>query len=314
MSAIVKVDAVDIAGELPQLFRLAQSLVKAGGFLPRHVRTEGELVAVILAGRELGLPPMTSLRSLHLVEGRVVVAADTQLALMVRAGATFQWLSDGRNGTAQLKLRRPGQQEHVQTYSIDDAKTAGLTGKNNWRNHPAAMLRARCVSAAARAYLPDVLAGVFIEDEAEEIRQSSQHRPASATRTATAMTRESVQDAEFEMVEPTVDEYGITVPSSECPIVDRDGPNKGKAWSELPGGLLEKMTAKYDEMSSVKREWLDYLLARRAARKAKESRDAESATSAVDAALNTPGDTSSDGGGWVAGDDREVPTGEAVST
>ena len=52
----------------------------------------GGAVATILAGRELGLAPMASLRTVHLVKGRVVIGADAQLALVHQAGWSSQWV------------------------------------------------------------------------------------------------------------------------------------------------------------------------------------------------------------------------------
>jgi len=153
---------------LPAIFQLSRALTKAGGFIPAHLRNEGEIAAVILAGRELGLPPMTSLRSLSLIKGKVTLAADVQLALMVRAGARIKWLSDGANGVAQLELARPGHEPYTSTYTIDDATRAGLASQENYRKHQGAMLRARAVSAAARAYMPDVLAGCYVPGELDD--------------------------------------------------------------------------------------------------------------------------------------------------
>jgi hypothetical protein len=48
------------------------------------------------------------------------------------------------------------------------ATQARLTGKDNWQKHPDAMLRARAVSAAGRAYMPDVLAGVYVPGELDD--------------------------------------------------------------------------------------------------------------------------------------------------
>lgn len=306
MSAIVKHEATSIAVELPQIFQLAKALSTAGGFMPRHIRNEGELVAVILAGSELGLPPMTSLRSIHLVEGRVVLAADTQLALMARAGISYEWTADGRSGTAQLRLKRPNMPPHVQTYSIDDAKQAGLAGKDNWRKHPAAMLRARCVSGAAKAYAPDVLSGVYIQDEVEEF-QAAQTKPAQTATVDAEFVDEhgEVHGAHInvnvagaqELLEKAVqrDEYGLAIPTSPCPVVTKDGPNKGKRWDELPGGLIGKMVADHDRMNATQQEWIMYLASKRQARKAREAAEKERDAAAAD--------TSSEGGSWVAGDE-----------
>ena len=163
MSAIVRA-ADDYAGGLSEILTVAKSLKQAGGFLPPHLKNEGEIVAVVLAGRELGIPPMASIRSIKLVKGNVTLDASMQLALMVRAGCKVKWLKDGSDGEAILRLERPGQEPHESRYTLDMARKAGLTG-DNWTKHPAAMLRARCVTAAGKAYVPDVLAGVYLPDE-----------------------------------------------------------------------------------------------------------------------------------------------------
>lgn len=157
---------------LSDLFALARALKQAGGLLPPHLRNEGEILAVILAGRELGLGPMVSLRSIHLIKGKVVLAADTQLALMRAAGVKVRWLKDGTDGEAQLELRREGDAPHVSRFTLQMAQQAGLMGNDTWRKHPAAMLRARCVSAAGKAYMPDALAGCYVPGELDDVEPS----------------------------------------------------------------------------------------------------------------------------------------------
>lgn len=311
MSAIVRADAVDFAGELPQIFQLATALKGAGGFLPPHIRSEGELVAIILAGRELGINPMAALRSINLIKGRVTLAADMQLALMMRAGAQVKWTEDGRSGSAVLSIKRPGQDWHVQTFTMEDAKQAGLAGGENWRKYPAAMLRARAVSAAAKAIFPDVLSGVYLPDEIEEVAGATPaaastvggHRKPQGDRgegPAARPARAGDQPEEQPTFTVTVvdeppaqkkDEYGLAIPYGECPVVRKGKPNAGKTWAELPGGLLEKMYADFgDKMSDHDRLWAEYLLAKRQARKARE---------AAQAAMQ---DATSEGGGFLDGE------------
>lgn len=304
MSAIVKVDAVDIAGELPQIFRLAGALKQAGGFLPAHIRNEGELVAIILAGRELGLSPMTSLRSINLIKGRVTLSADAQLALMVRAGAKFHWASDGGNDCAELHITRPGQETHVQRFTMEDAKRAQLAGGENWRKYPQAMLRARCVSAAAKAYFPDVLAGVYVPEELEEAE-----KPAPVRRVAPkaefavevsevhAAAHAAIDDAEPVADLPAdpdaVDEYGLAWPALPCPVVSKQAKEyAGKLWTDVPEWMVEKwLQERGDKMNAAQKAWAKYISDRRKARKAREAAAAEAQ------------DTSSEGGGWVGGDE-----------
>lgn len=172
---------VDIASELPAIFTLAKALTKAPGFIPQHLKNEGEIAAVILAGRELGLQPMVSLRSLSMIKGKVVLAADVMLGLMIRAGAKVKWISDGANGVAKLELTRPGQEPHVSTFTMEDAQKAGLASNDNYKKHQGAMLRARAVSSAARAYMPDILSGSYVPGELEEEPATSRAGKAKRT-------------------------------------------------------------------------------------------------------------------------------------
>jgi hypothetical protein len=51
------------------------------------------------------------------------------------------------------------------SFSIDDAKRAGLTSGNTWQKYPQAMLRARCISAVARMAFPDSIGGMYLPEE-----------------------------------------------------------------------------------------------------------------------------------------------------
>jgi hypothetical protein len=170
--------------DLPSLFKLAGALLQAQGIIPSHLRKEGEVVAVVLAGRELGIPPMAALRSISVVQGRVVLDAGVQLGLMVRAGGKVRWDKDGSDGEAVLVLERPGMQPFTSKYTMEDAKRAKLTGKDNWQKFPAAMLRARAVSAAGKAYFADVLAGVYVPGELEDEEHQQPQQQAAPPREA----------------------------------------------------------------------------------------------------------------------------------
>ena len=168
--------------DLPSLFRLANALLQAQGIIPPNFKKEGEIVAVVLTGRELGIAPMTALRGIQLVKGRVVLDASLQLGLMVRQGCTFEWLTDSSDGqVASLRIQRAGQKPYVSTFTIEMAQKAGLANGDNWRKYPAAMLRARAVSAAGKAYMPDVMAGLYVPGELEDDPEHPDRAPQRAT-------------------------------------------------------------------------------------------------------------------------------------
>lgn len=153
--------------------RSAVDLIMSGKVvLPKHAQEPGAIAALMLTGLELGMQPMEAIRGLHLVNGRVIISADAMLALVMRRGVKVAWheVSDAK---ATIEMRRDGSEPLIFTYTIEQAKRAGLAGKEGpWRNHPDAMLRARCVGAAIKMYCPDLLSGAYTPDESEEFRNT----------------------------------------------------------------------------------------------------------------------------------------------
>ncbi len=152
--------AVDFAG----MMAMADTLV-ASRFLPEHIKTPAQAVAIILTGQELGMPPMRAIRSLSIVKGKVVEAADSQLARFKADGgrAQFRTLDDAQ---AVLWLRHPNGDEHVEEFGIEDARRAGLLSNNQWRSYPRAMLRSRAITAGLKSIGWEGAVGNYDPDEA----------------------------------------------------------------------------------------------------------------------------------------------------
>jgi hypothetical protein len=119
------------------------------GFLPDHIKTGPQFAAIVMTGRELGMAPMRAIRSFHMVKGKVVEDAASQLARFKSAGgrATFDHLDDVK---AVLTLTHPNGDKHTETWTIDDAKKAGLTGGLVGK-FPRAMMRSRVITAGLKS-------------------------------------------------------------------------------------------------------------------------------------------------------------------
>lgn len=141
----------------------AEILVKTG-FLPAEIKTAEQAIAVALKGRELGVPTMYALSNIHVIKGKPTCSAELMLALVKRdhgRDAMHVTETDADHCTVTY---RDGSHRGSYTYTRADAKTAGLVG-DNWTRHPAAMLRARCISAVARMAFPDSIGGMYTPDE-----------------------------------------------------------------------------------------------------------------------------------------------------
>ena len=149
--------------------RIADVLAKAEGFVPRqYLGRPPAIAAAILTGIELGMGPMESIRAIHIIEGKPTMSAELMLARARRAGVRTRWLETSAT-VARLAVMVPGDTEwQVMAWTWEDAQRAGVAGKDNWKRHPAAMLRARCTSAAMRAFCPEYLgAGVYESSSGE---------------------------------------------------------------------------------------------------------------------------------------------------
>jgi hypothetical protein len=154
-------------GSIDEGFELARLLV-ASGLLGRNVTKPEAAFAIIATGRELGLTAMQSLRSIHIIEGKPTLSADLIAALVKSRPDVCLYfrMVESTATVARFQTHRKGEPEPTDmTFSIEDAKVAGVTGKDNWKKYPAAMLRARCITALARAVYPDLAMGLYDPDE-----------------------------------------------------------------------------------------------------------------------------------------------------
>lgn len=145
------------------MMKQADVLAKSG-LLPQTVKTGAAAAAIMLAGRELGIPPMQAFRTIYVVKGNVSLSAQLMAALVLRAGHSYELLENS-NTRCAIKFMRRGGATYTHEFTLDDAKRAGLVNGDNWQRYPKAMLWSRCMSAGIRAYMPDVIMGMYTPEE-----------------------------------------------------------------------------------------------------------------------------------------------------
>lgn len=173
MSDLVKRDTDGWVDVLPAVGDLAGKIAGTD-FVPDAMRGKPAVVAAaILYGRELDLPPMVSLRSINVIKGKPALSAEAMRAMILAAGheLTFQEMTGAR---CVIVGRRKGQDATTTvTYTMDDAKKAGLAGQQQYAKMPRQMLAARATAEIARLIFADVIGGLVadieVDDDAEPI-------------------------------------------------------------------------------------------------------------------------------------------------
>lgn len=124
------------------------------------------IVAVILAGHEVGLKPMTSLKSIDVIQGQPALRAHAMRAIVLKAGHEIELVeSDAQH--CVMRGRRKGA-EAWQTVEWDMRRAAQmkLTEKAEWKKQPKTMLIARATGEICRLVAADALHGMpYVAEE-----------------------------------------------------------------------------------------------------------------------------------------------------
>ena len=167
---------------LDDAFRLAKALAASGDMVPKHFQGKPEMtMAAIIRGMEIGLAPMQALSNIAVINGRASIWGDALPALLQRAGhhLDVEMQGEGDSLTAVATLARGDTGKVIErTFSVQDAKKAGLWGKAGpWQAYPARMLQMRARSLACRDGAADALMGLQV---AEEMRDAPVMRDVTA--------------------------------------------------------------------------------------------------------------------------------------
>lgn len=152
-----------------------QDIERAGNYIAKSglfgVKTPEQAIALMLVAQAEGRNPFEAARDYHIIQGRPALKADSILARFQQAGGTVHWveLSDTK---AVAEFSHPQGGKVTIDWDLDRAKRAGLLGKDNWRNYPRQMLRARVISEGVRTIYPGVCVGTYTVEEVQDMAAS----------------------------------------------------------------------------------------------------------------------------------------------
>lgn len=117
-------------------------------------------------GAEIGLQPLQAIQNIAVINGRPALWGDAVIAI-VRGSPLCEYVIEDDNGdTATCRVKRRGEPEQLRTFSMADAKAAGLIGKQGpWSQYPRRMRQMRARAFALRDVFPDVLRGLPVAEE-----------------------------------------------------------------------------------------------------------------------------------------------------
>lgn len=203
-------------------------------FVPAAFRGKvPEVLACVATGRALGLPDMTSLRGIHVIEGKATLSAELMIAIVRGHGHSVTG-SVGETAATVKGRRADNGDEMEATFTMDMAAAAGLTNKQNWKRHADDMLWARAVSKLCRRLFADCFAGAtYVPEEVEMTADELLDLPPEQEPTA------------YEQFGSWVAENGVTTEQGNAAMKDLF---PGRKASELSADELEQLRESLAEL------------------------------------------------------------------
>lgn len=164
-----------------------------------------EAMAIMLLCQAENLHPAVAMRDYHVIQGRPALKADAMLARFQQAGGSVQW-KDYTDEKVTGVFSHPAGGTLEVSWTLSKAKAIGIANKDNWRNYPRAMLRARVASEGIRSVYPGCVVGVYTPEEVQDFTPT----PAKDMGTA---ERVDVP----EIIDEPVGEFKLWIPSNDAP-------------------------------------------------------------------------------------------------
>ena len=218
VSDLVKPDPRQLVRDIDDLARVSKLLADSGYFT--DARDAAQCGVKVLAGLEMGIGAFSSMAGIHVIKGKPSIGAGLMAAAVKRSGKYNYRVTKHTATECIIDFFERGEACGTSSFSMDDAKAAGLVNNDNWKRAPRNMLFARALSNGVRWYCPDVFdvstyvpeeLGADVDDEGNLVRVLATAAPAPkvaiepAPAAPAAAPVESIEDAEV-LPEPITQE------------------------------------------------------------------------------------------------------------
>lgn len=173
----------DLVVYSPQDIQLMAKQVAASKLMTGADTEQAAFTLMMLCQSE-GIHPIQAIRRFHIIKGRPTMRADAMQAEFQRQGGRILWeRSDATACVARFIHQTHAPDPGVAiTWTIEQAKAAGLTANDTWRKYPDAMLRARVISTGIRMVMPGIVVGIYTPEEVADFDEPKRPAvPASAS-------------------------------------------------------------------------------------------------------------------------------------
>src|SRR3990170_1180218 len=147
------------------LMVMSDNFFKSG--LYPNIKNSAGAFAVVQYGRELGIPPMTSMQTMAIVKGKITMMGSMLQTLLIRGGVKITILETTKK-YCTLKFEREGYPTVTTSFGEEDAKRAGLfRSDSGYFKYPEEMYYWRTLAKGGRRIGSDLTLGLYAREEIE---------------------------------------------------------------------------------------------------------------------------------------------------
>lgn len=191
--------------------KMGSAIAKSGLF---GMKTPEQAIALMLIAQAEGMHPAIAARDYHVIQGRPALKADAMLARFQAAGGKVEWKVYTDAEVTGI-FSHPAGGSVTLTWTLEQAKKIGLANKDNWRNYPRAMLRARVISEGIRTVYPGCVVGVYTPEEVSDFDDKPRRE-----KDITPPVEEAPVIEDAPVVIDAAEQWPLTLPGKEATMYD----------------------------------------------------------------------------------------------
>lgn len=136
-----------------------------------NVGSEQKIFMILLAARELGLPPVQALNGgIWNIQGKIEISARLMNSMIRRAGHSISIKHCDSTKCVLEGKRADNGDTFTSQFTIEDAIKAGLANRGPWKTYTEDMLYSRAMSRLGRRLFPDVIGTAYVEGEIRDAK------------------------------------------------------------------------------------------------------------------------------------------------
>ena len=245
---------IEKTDSLEEVRKVGMVIIESG-FCPEHFKQSKDAVGAIMcieAGRKLGLSWMQSLSDIYPVKGRIGIMGTAAKAVIFASGVLESWkeYTEGEWPDPKYKhiteSKRKGLPDVFRTeFSVFDAQTAGLMGKEIYKKYGKRMIAWRDIGFHASDYYQDILKGMKTVEELNDYDGLVPGTPEKVTLKTEDGKELTFTDKDKERSAKTTSRVTSKIPENKFNKVGDENITEATIVDDKPPFIADKNSAEY---------------------------------------------------------------------